>query len=91
MTIRNCCNKNCTLSFKKIVEPEVMKESLSSVIPTKIITEFGDLLAIFINENFNLYFYTSKGEFLTIISRSKHEKYISRFSYEKRISRSGWV
>ena len=59
MTIRNCFDKNCIFSFKKIIEAEVIKEiknleikneSISNVIFTKIVTEFGGLLAIFINE-----------------------------------------
>lgn len=59
MTLQNCFHKNCIFSFKKIIEAEVIKEmknleikkeSLSNVIFTKIVTEFGGLLAIFINE-----------------------------------------
>ena len=59
MTLQNCFHKNCIFSFKKIIEAEVIKEiknreikkeSLSNVIYTKIVTEFGGLLAIFINE-----------------------------------------
>ena len=74
VTAHNRFDKNSTLFFKEIMKAEVIKEiknldikkgSLSSDIPTKIITEFGNLISVSIIENVNLPL--NKGEFSEIL------------------------